>query len=585
MMKVRNSRLAIATIAFACGLAAFAMPTKDELVQAQKLLDDLTADDVRALNAGTKKPGEVAAAQMALAGEAETEAGKYLLLQGAFKLYARSADYDAAADALARMRKEIADLPPEVVVELVNGEMRRVAADKAPKVLAIFRDAQRTIKCRKELAAAETAAKARPGDKATQRRLAECHAGLGDWAKALEVFAQIGDEAAKYELDPSSAKGYDALKAANYWWEYSAKDDEPFKVHAAVLYRKGLADGSISGLRKSLAEKRLKQMESVMSAADKATPDASSGTGEAQKPAAPAPAVNGKEISVKLATGVTLDFVPCPAGTFEMGKPDDDDKESPTFKHKVTITRPFWIGKYQVTRGAWAQFSKEARTHDIEKSRFGGNNAAMVDVSFYEVLQFCGWMNRRYKASLPKGCVFRLPTEAEWEYALNAGGNPESLYIKWRDGDKSVESQIMVTFNDFKKIADENNTVITKPYRLPPMTVGTKAPNDWGIYDMLSNGREFVLDTVNNLRWTGGHGMYYNDYLGGKGILLYKESETDPFRFVLNSSCPLIRGDLSCKGSWYMKSRGRPDRKDDMFTTFRLVIGPDLLKERGIKFR
>ena len=194
-------------------------------------------------------------------------------------------------DVLARMRKEIADLPPEIVVELVNTEMRRVAAEKAPKVLAIFRDAQRTMKCRKELAAAETAAKARPGDKATQRRLAECHAGLGDWAKALEVFAQIGDEAAKYELDPSSAKGYDALKAANYWWEYSAKDDEPFKVHAAVLYRKGLADGSISGLRKSLAEKRLKQMESVMSAADKATPDASSGTGEAQKPAAPAPAV------------------------------------------------------------------------------------------------------------------------------------------------------------------------------------------------------------------------------------------------------------------------------------------------------
>ena len=121
MMKAGKSRLAIAVVAFACAFAACAMPTKEELVQAQKLVQDLTADDLRALNAGTKKAGEVAAAQLVLADEAETEAGKYLLLQGAFKLYARAADYDAAADVLARMRKEIADLPPEVIVEIEIG--------------------------------------------------------------------------------------------------------------------------------------------------------------------------------------------------------------------------------------------------------------------------------------------------------------------------------------------------------------------------------------------------------------------------------------------------------------------------------
>ena len=830
-------RLAIATLTFACAFMASAMPTKDELVQAQKLVEDLTADEVRALNAGTKKPVEVAAAQLALADEAETEAGKYLLLQGAFKLYARSADYDAAAGALARMRKEIAGLPPEVVVELVNSEMRRVAAEKAPKVLSIFRDAQRTIKCRKELAAAESAAKARPGDQATQRRLAECHAGLGDWPKALEIFAQAGDEAAKYELDPSSAKGYDALKAANYWWEYSAKDDEPFKVHAAVLYRKGLADGSISGLRKTLAEKRVKQMEGALAAA----PDAPSGgevaasqpkqsqtkmldlgggvtmeliyvapgsfmmgrnggnsnsspahkvtltkgywlgkyevtqrqwkqvmgynpskfkgddlpintipwddcqkfiekvnaklgetmvrlpteaewefacragaDGEfagtgwlddmgwhndnsggkahpvgqkqanawgfhdmhgnvwewcsdwwgdyadgdvidpvgpasgkrhvtrggafdcknaascsvssrvsfspfgceflgfrlcmnaegpvgasargsgtsansddktAEQPSAkvvapaPASASNGKEISVKLATGVTMDFVPCPAGSFEMGCSGFD--QSPEFKHKVTITRPFWIGKYQVTRGVWAQYSRNTRTSD-EKEMYGGNNAAMNDISFKEVLLFCDWLNHRRKAYLPKGYVFRLPTEAEWEYALNAnGGKPDNPYIKWRDGDKSEEDQIMVTNDDYKKIADKHRVQIKKFYTLPPMTVGTKAPNDWGIYDMLGNGREFVLDTLDNTGWTG---KYQYDELTGKGVLLYKESETDPLRFVANPKTwrPLIRGGKA-RASWYEKGRGAAGWAFGMGTTFRLVIGPDLLKERGIK--
>ena len=55
------NQLVVAAIAFACGLAAWAMPTKEELVQAQELVKDLTADDVRALKSGAKKPGEVAA--------------------------------------------------------------------------------------------------------------------------------------------------------------------------------------------------------------------------------------------------------------------------------------------------------------------------------------------------------------------------------------------------------------------------------------------------------------------------------------------------------------------------------------------
>ena len=605
------------------------------------------------------------------------------------------------------MRKEIADLPPEVVVELVNGEMRRVAAEKAPGVLAIFRDAQRTIKCRKELAAAEAAAQAKPSNAAVQRRLAECHAGLGDWAKALEIFAKAGDEAAKYELDPSSAKGYDLLKAANYWWDYPAKDDEPFKVHAAMLYKKGLDDGSISGLRKTLAEKRVKQMEGALAAAPDApgggdvaasqpkqsqtkmldlgggvtmemiyvapgsfmmgsdndsskdgraqpvhkvtltkgfwlgkyevtqrqwqqvmgnnpskfrgddlpveqiswddcqsfiekvnarlkdntarlpteaeweyacragTTGDFGGTGQlddmgwyvansdgtthpvgqkqanawgfhdmhgnvlewcldwlgpysegsvtdplgssssstrkgcrggcryekkqdcasghrvaqttsysgggvgfrlcmnaegpagasargsgasansddktAEQPSAkvvapaPAPASNGKEISVKLATGVTLDFVPCPAGTFEMG--NSNVELSPQFRHKVTITRPFWIGKYQVTRRVWAVFdSREKNYKNITVAMLGGLDAAKSDnITYNDITRFCDWMNKRYKSKLPRGYVFRLPTEAEWEYALNANADdPEDLYVKFKKGNLLIEDNVFM---------------------------------------------------------------------------------------------------------------------------------------------
>ena len=140
----------------------------------------------------------------------------------------------------------------------------------------------------------------------------------------------------------------------------------------------------------------------------------------------------------------------------------------------------------------------------------------------------------------------------------------------------------MVTVDDFRRIADKRAVPLGKSWDIPPMTVGTKAPNDWGIYDMLSNGGEFVLDTVDDSGWTG---EYHHDDLKGKGVLLYKESETDPLRFVANVKTwrPLIRGGKTVRGSWYGKLRGKSSVRFGMATTFRLVIGPDLLKERGIK--
>lgn len=217
MNRKTDAKRLVAGFALALAAApALAMPTKKDLVAAQPIVQDLTADDMHALKAKQKSSVEVAAAHIALADKADTEAGKYLLLQGAFRLYARGGDYDAAAGALQRMRDEISGLPPEAVVEIVDKEMRKVADSKAPKVVAIFRDAQRTIKCRKRLAAAEAAAKKDPANAKAQRAIAECHAALGDWDKALESFAKIGEAAAKWEKDPASAKDYDVMKAANF---------------------------------------------------------------------------------------------------------------------------------------------------------------------------------------------------------------------------------------------------------------------------------------------------------------------------------------------------------------------------------
>ena len=239
--------------------SALAMPTKKELAAAQPIVADLTAEDLRALKAKEKTPADVAAAHVALAGKADTEAGKYLLLQGAFRLYARGGDYDAAADVLQRMRSEITRLPPELIVEIVSDEMRRVAGSKAPKVLAIFREARRTIKYRKRLAEAEAVAKKRPMYADNLRILAECHVMLGNWPKALEAFAKVGEKAAKWEL--GKAKDCDAMTAANFWWDYKTEDEEPFKAHAAALYRQAIDQNAVSGLRREMAAKRVAEVE------------------------------------------------------------------------------------------------------------------------------------------------------------------------------------------------------------------------------------------------------------------------------------------------------------------------------------
>ena len=593
--KSTANRLLAAGCMMLAAVAAWAMPTKDELVQAQKLVQDLTADDVRAMKAGSKKPGEVAAAQVALADEAETEAGKYLLLQDAFRLYARSADYDAAADALARMRKEIADLPPELVVELVNGEMRRVSAEKAPKVLAILRDARREIRCRKELAAAEAAAGAKPDDKAAQRRVAECLVGLGDWPRALEVFAKIGDEAAKYEQDPDSAKDFTLLKAANYWWEYPAKDADPFKAHAAMLYKKGLADGSISGLRKALAEKRVKELESAMSASSAAprgsdAPAASdNATTEVPKIAAPAPvpSANGKVISVKLATGVMMDFMPCPAGTFEMGVADD--AQSAKFKHTVTITRPFWIAKSQVTMGQWQVF-KASDLSACDRA-LGGMEKAKGGIRYSDATAYCNFLMKKFKRYLPKGYVYRLPTEAEWEYALHANCSDEKdpyVQVFSRQKDGEAWKKVAVENEDVKQMAQDSGFPVARlsPHVLPTMKVCTKMPNSWGVYDMLGNGVELLLDTVQiddfKKRWGR------NEHVDLYGIFKYKADEVDPLRMVSGkASCPCCvvrrKSKASLGNPLADKMVNKVHGGVEKYSTFRLVIGPDLLKERGIK--
>jgi formylglycine-generating enzyme required for sulfatase activity len=120
-----------------------------------------------------------------------------------------------------------------------------------------------------------------------------------------------------------------------------------------------------------------------------------------------------------LAEGIELEMVYIPGGSFIMGSPEGEkgrhDSEPP--QHQVTV-QAFYMGKYQVTQAQWqavAKLPKVERDLNSEPSRFKGENRPVENVSWYDALEFC---NRLSKAT---GKEYRLPSEAEWEYACRTG--------------------------------------------------------------------------------------------------------------------------------------------------------------------
>lgn len=392
-------RLVMTVVAAGAALAAVAMPTKAELQKAQEMVADVTESDVKALKSGAKKPAEVAARHMELAGQAGSEAEKYLLLQGAFKLYAKAGDYDAAADALGTMNREISNMNPAVIVEIYNKAIFRSMKEKSPKLHAIKEAARRQVTYRKQLAKAEAAVKANPKDPAAQKKLGECHAELGDWSKALDAFALADGtlaKTAKAELDGTVAPQV----SGDFWWDYESGDEmSTYKLHAAELYRTALADVSFKGLARTRADQRVKEAEA--SGIDLPAAASVAQTGNVGARASAPKSVANRTFD--LGCERKLEMIACPAGEFTMGEKTVKGDCNEVRKHRVKIMRPFWLSKVAVTEAQWRKILYGEVQGGKENPRY---DFASQNSSRRRKQQFMDALNKVFRMTVLKDMSF-----------------------------------------------------------------------------------------------------------------------------------------------------------------------------------
>ena len=210
-------------------------------------------------------------------------------------------------------------------------------------------------------------------------------------------------------------------------------------------------------------------------------------------------------------TAALLDmtFNKIPAGTFLLGSPvTEKDRDDDEDQHKVTISKPFYMQTTEVTQGQWTAVMGTEPWKGQSRVKEGPDYPA-VYVSWNDAVAYCE------KLSMREGETYRLPTEAEWEYACRAGTT-----TTWSFGDDEA------SLGDYAWYK-ENAFDIDEMYA---HQVSLKEPNVWSLYDMYGNAWEWCSD------------YYGKDY--------YIESpQTDPTGPTSGSS-RVLRG-----GSWNNSSR------------------------------
>jgi formylglycine-generating enzyme required for sulfatase activity len=230
-------------------------------------------------------------------------------------------------------------------------------------------------------------------------------------------------------------------------------------------------------------------------------------------------------------TTAKIELLPIPGGTFVIGSPDSEegrsDDEGP--QHEVEIS-PFWMSKCEITWDAYEvwmsdldivrrqvfsvapnnrdklaevfQVSRPTMPYTDMSFGMGKKGFPAISMSQHAARMFCHWLGAK------TGRYYRLPTEAEWEYACRAG---TTTAYSFGDDPSMID--------DYAWYSENSNSKYQK--------VGQKKPNPWGLYDMHGNAAEWVLD------------QHTESYAAGKGVV------KDPLTIPLELWGRVVRG-----GGW-----------------------------------
>jgi formylglycine-generating enzyme required for sulfatase activity len=212
---------------------------------------------------------------------------------------------------------------------------------------------------------------------------------------------------------------------------------------------------------------------------------------------APKPALKAYTETIA-GTDLKFEMLPIPGGVYTMGSPAGEEKRKPDEGPPVAVQiAPFWMGKCEVT---WDEFDEYAFSKDIKRKQrenvdltrqpetetkadavtrstkpyadmtfgFGSRGNPAICMTHHAAMEYCRWLSAK------TGKLYRLPTEAEWEYAARAGATTAYSF-----GDSPEE---LGNYAWYVENAEK------------PMPVGKKKPNPWGLHDMHGNVSEWCID-------------------------------------------------------------------------------------------